>query len=166
MSSPLHLVQKKTAEWQPYGDYRPLNAGTVPDNYFLRYIDDFGANLHGKRFFFPFWAWFARSSKSTSHRRIYQKRRSSQLSGYSISCIWRLDSETLHKRSRGSLTKLLETWTWSIPILTTSSSIQRRRRTSSAPENSISTPLWLRISYKRTEVSDCAARNQVFGPSY
>ncbi|XP_036347469.1 uncharacterized protein LOC118756838, partial [Rhagoletis pomonella] len=45
-SSPLHLVQKKSGKWRPCGDYRPLNARTIPDNYSLRYVEDFAANLH------------------------------------------------------------------------------------------------------------------------
>ncbi len=44
-SSPLHMVPK------PDGDYRRLNAQTVPDNYPLPNIQDFANSLHGKVIF-------------------------------------------------------------------------------------------------------------------
>ena len=51
-ASPLHLVPKATpGEWRPCGDYRALNAATVPDRYPLPYLQDFAANLHGCRVF-------------------------------------------------------------------------------------------------------------------
>ena len=50
-ASPLHMVSKSNNEWRPCGDYRLLNAKTVPDRYNLPNINDFSANLFGKKFF-------------------------------------------------------------------------------------------------------------------
>lgn len=50
-SSPLHLVKKSDGTWRPCGDYRALNAQTLPDRYPLPYLTDFTTNLRGKIYF-------------------------------------------------------------------------------------------------------------------
>ncbi|KAG6438787.1 hypothetical protein O3G_MSEX000224 [Manduca sexta] len=50
-SSPLHLAPKKDNGWRPCGDYRQLNARTIPDKYPVRHIHDFAQNIAGCRIF-------------------------------------------------------------------------------------------------------------------
>lgn len=50
-SSPLHLARKKNDGWRPCGDYRSLNARTIPDRYPVRHIQDFAYQLAGKQVF-------------------------------------------------------------------------------------------------------------------
>jgi hypothetical protein len=50
-ASPLYLVPKKEDSWRPSGDYRALNARTVPDRYPVWHIADFAQHLAGRKVF-------------------------------------------------------------------------------------------------------------------
>lgn len=50
-ASALHMVKKGTNDWRPCGDYRTLNANTIPDRYPIPYLQDFAYILHGKKVF-------------------------------------------------------------------------------------------------------------------
>jgi hypothetical protein len=50
-SSALHIVPKKDNGWRPCGDYRALNARTIPDRYAVPHIHDYSHQLSGCCFF-------------------------------------------------------------------------------------------------------------------
>jgi len=50
-ASPMHMTRKKDGSWRICGDYRRLNSVTLPDKYPTANLQDFSANLHGKKVF-------------------------------------------------------------------------------------------------------------------
>ena len=47
----MHMTRKGDGEWRIGGDFRRLNAVTIPDRYPVPHLHDFSANLHGKTVF-------------------------------------------------------------------------------------------------------------------
>ncbi len=46
-ASPLHLVPKKVGFWRPCGNYRRLNAITIPDRYPIPYMQSLNKRMAG-----------------------------------------------------------------------------------------------------------------------
>ena len=51
MGIPLHMVRKADGSWRPCGDYRRLNAATVPDTYPIPNMMDFTTKVAGSKIF-------------------------------------------------------------------------------------------------------------------
>lgn len=50
-ATPIIMKMKKDKSWRICGDFRRLNAQTVPDRYPVPHLHDFAANLHGRNIF-------------------------------------------------------------------------------------------------------------------
>ena len=50
-ATPIHLIKKKNGEWRVCGDFRRLNAVTVPERYPVPHLHDFSFILRNKRVF-------------------------------------------------------------------------------------------------------------------
>ena len=63
--SPLHIVPKKDGEWRSSGEYRNLDARTIPDRYPVRHIEYFVTYYKVRQFFLRS-IWYELSTKSRS----------------------------------------------------------------------------------------------------
>ena len=49
--TPIHMIRKESGEWRVCGDFRRLNAITIPDRYPVPHLHDFSAMLRNKSIF-------------------------------------------------------------------------------------------------------------------
>ena len=50
-ATPIHMIKKKNGDWRVCGDFRRLNAITIPDRYPVPNLYDFASMLRGKKIF-------------------------------------------------------------------------------------------------------------------
>jgi len=108
-SSPLHLVRMKEDNLRPCGDYRALNARTIPDQYHVRHIADFVQQHAGQNVFSTICL-----MKVCHHIPVnpddIAKQPISLHSGFSNSRVCHSGSETRRKHFNGSSIRFSATW--------------------------------------------------------
>jgi hypothetical protein len=102
-ASPLHLVPKKDGSWRPCGDYRRLNAVTIPKRYLLPNMQSLNDRMGGSTVFRKL-TWLKPITRSPSPKRKSLKWRLPRLSAYGNFREWLLVSEMRHRPSSGSKT--------------------------------------------------------------
>ncbi|XP_011068811.1 PREDICTED: uncharacterized protein LOC105154786 [Acromyrmex echinatior] len=80
-ASPIHMVPKKDGSWRICGDYRRLNAITVPDQFPVPHLHDCSSNLRGKVIFSKLDLYQAYNQIPVELRKIFRKRLSLRPSG-------------------------------------------------------------------------------------
>ena len=101
-ASPLHLVPKKDGFWRPCGDYRRLNAVTIPDRYPLPNMQSLNDRMAGCTVFSKID--LVKAIKSPLLKKTSKKLPLRHHSGSGNFCSWLLVSEMQHRPSSGSKT--------------------------------------------------------------